>query len=75
MKLNERSWVHALAARVEKELQGVQPRRIAVKVSDGRKLAYACAVHEYDSEGGNSRRHGLQCVLTVARAPGAGSRA
>lgn len=51
--MSEKSWVHELAPRLENELQGFEPPAIGVTVSDGRKLAYTCVIHEYAKDGTN----------------------
>src|SRR4051812_19641072 len=49
--MSERSWVHQLVPRIQKKLHKLGSRNLQVMISDGKKLAYACVIHEYDKDG------------------------
>ena len=51
--MTEKTWVHGLVPRLMNELQRFEPAEIKLAVSDGRKLAYSCVIHEYAKDGTN----------------------
>lgn len=44
---SERQWVRSLVPRIQNALKASDISKTTVEVSDGRKLAYTCEIHEY----------------------------
>lgn len=51
--MNEKSWVHKLVPRLRNEFKRFDSPEIKIAVSDAKKLAYACVIHEYQKDGRN----------------------